>query len=72
MEQIFPKSRFQQYVNKEDGSNVVRCFTHSCPQYYKDINGILKPIDLTIKDSVSTIGDIELRDKGILGILGVR
>tara|TARA_Y100001963_G_scaffold159868_1_gene265841 strand:- start:6051 stop:8186 length:2136 start_codon:yes stop_codon:yes gene_type:complete len=50
------------------GTNKFKVYPTEAPIFCKDENGELVDIDLTFKDSVSTIGDISLMEKGIVSV----
>jgi len=67
--QITPLKRTQELVKFDDGREAVRCYSPANPHYFMDIQGILNPIQIgRLTPSVSTIGDIYLRDKNVVSV----
>lgn len=56
-------TRYIKEILYSDRTRGYHCYTYSCPQYYFR-DGLFRPIDTTsLTDTVSTIGDVALRDK---------
>ena len=50
---FLPKSRTQEYVIDDDGTETIRCYGHHNPHYYKDSNGDYHSIDLSHTQSLA-------------------
>lgn len=60
-----------EYINRttvKESDNSYKVYLKSCPQAYKKSDGSYEPIDLSFKDSSSTIGDISLLDKNVFSV----
>jgi len=70
---IGPISRTQELVRiNKDGSRVIRAYSPANPHYFKDAQGVLRPIQVgDVSEAQSTIGDIQLRAKNIVST-GIR
>ena len=64
---FLPRSRTQEYKNNDDGTQTLRCYSHSNPHYYKDSDGNYHDIDLSHTSSLSNsnIGNFTLKDKNV-------
>ena len=69
---ITPRSRSQEEILFSDGSREVRCYSPANPHYYKDGDGVLRPIDMdAVSEKGTGVGQSKIRSDNVVSA-GIR